>query len=155
MRGARFGNLQRFYSLRIQPGKSETDYHVVQQWLRERTGVAEEIVEPCAAAGQLRYLFGKYIHPNGLAKRAILDRHGVLSGKRFYDAEKTLGAAVRHGYLVGEERYRDRIRRCDGDLYTEIINYVRDLTPSPGLRRLLDELCPVENCRHIPELSND
>lgn len=150
IRGACFGNMERLHSISIEPGKLYVDHKLIERWLREHTRVPMKILQPCDAAKQLRYLFGKYVHPNGLAKRAVLDRRGILSGKKICNAEETLQAAVRYGYLVEEQRYRDRIKRCEGDPYSEIVNYVVDLELSPGLRILLNDICSVENCQHIP-----
>lgn len=154
LKGATFGDMERFHSVWTERRKLETHQGAVKEWLQKCTGVVEAIVEPCAAAKQLRYLFGKYVYPNGKAKRAILNRRAVLTGTMFYDREETLEAAIRHGYLVPELRYRDRIARCDGDMYREMVSYVTDLAVSEGLRRLLNELCPVEDCQHVPPKQN-
>ncbi len=114
------------------------------------TGVTSEVIEPCAAARQLRYLFGKYVHVNGAPKRSTLDRKGILSSKSFHDPEDTLRAAVRHGYLVEEARYRDRVKRSDGDVYSELVANVREITLSEGISTLLDDLCAATNCSHVP-----
>ncbi len=150
LKGADFGNMERFHSLGTRPRRVETDLRVVKAWLEERTGITEPIVEPCAAARQLRYLFGKYVYPDGKAKRAALDRRGVLAGSAFYDRDDTLDAAIKHGYLIPEVRYRGRVGRCDGDMYREMVQYVTDLVLSDGLRNLLNDVCPVEDCRHVP-----
>ncbi len=152
LRGATFGNMERFHSLWTRPGKLETELRVVKVWLEERTGIVKPIVEPCDATKQLRYLFGKYVYPDGKAKRAILDIRGVLAGNAFYDREETLEAAIRHGYLIREVRYRGRISRCDGDMYREMVSHVTDLVISEGLRNLLNEICPVQNCEHVPAI---
>ncbi len=154
LKGAVFGDMERLYSIRTRPGKAEMEYQEAKKWLRERIGVVETISDPCAAALQLRYLFCKYVYPNGTAKRVSLDRRGVLAGKEFYDRQKTLEAAVAHGYLVPDERYHDRIVRSSGHVYSEIVNYVKDLTLSEELQRLLNDVCPVENCEHIPRRQN-
>lgn len=150
LKGASFGNMERLYSLSVEPGKLYDDHRFIEKWLQERTRISMSIIGPCNAAKQLRYLFGKYVYPNGFSKRAHLDRRGVLGGKRFYDAEATLQSAIRYDYLVEEQRYRDRIKRCEGDLYNEIINYVVSLKISPGLRLLLNDVCSIENCQHVP-----
>lgn len=150
LRGARFGDMERFYSIRIGSGKAISDLSHVKQWIDEHTGIIVEPIEPCDAARQLRYLFGKFIHPNGAPKRATLDRRGVLSGKPFYDPEKTLKAAVKFGYLTEEERFRDRITRAEGDAYDEMIAFVRDLALSDTIKALLDVVCPKRGCPHVP-----
>jgi hypothetical protein len=73
-----------------------------------------------------------------------------LSGKPFFDPEKTLKAAVKFGYLTEEERFRDRIMRAEGDLYDEMVAFVRDLALSDTIRVLLDDLCPKHGCDHVP-----
>ena len=150
LKNAVFGDMERVYSIRTQPRRPETEHQEARKWLRERTGVMEPITEPCPAALQLRYLFGKYVSPNGTAKRVVLNKRGVLAGKEFYDRDRTLEAAIAHGYLIPEERYRDRIARSTGELNSEIVNYVRDLILSEGLQRLLGDICPVDNCVHVP-----
>ena len=127
-----------------------TDRKSIEKWLQKYTTILVEVVEPCAAAQQLRYFFGKFIHPNGVPKRVTLDRRGIFSGKKYYKPEETLQLIMRYGYFIDEPRYRNRIRRCDGELYDEIVEYVVNLKMSPPLKELLDELCPIENCTHIP-----
>lgn len=152
LRGASFGDMEKVYSLITEQGKLETDQRAIGRWLLRRTGTQPPLVEACEAARQLRLLFGKFVYPTGVAKRAILPKRAALSGKAYLDPKETLGAALRHGYLVEEaERYRDRICRCEGDPYQELVNYVKDLTVSPGLRRLLNDLCPQERCPHVPQ----
>jgi hypothetical protein len=150
LRGAKFGDLAHFHSLRAESGRTLSEHSETQRWIDERTGVPTRIIQPCRAAQQLRYLFGKFVHPNGIARRAMLDRRAVLSGKRFQDPEKALEAAIRYGYLTEEERFRDRIKRTDGDLYSEMVEYVKALKLSPGLRILLSDVCGSEGCPHIP-----
>lgn len=153
LKGARFGDMERFHSLRPQPGrKLETDYGVVKNWLAERTAIVPEMHEPCPAAKQLRYLFGKFVYPNGIPKRAVSDRPTVLAGKKFHDPEGTLHAVVRHGYLIEEKRPRACMKRPAGELYRDMVSYVVDLTTSARLRTLLDEICPIIGCEHmLPE----
>jgi hypothetical protein len=149
LRGAKIGDLSRFFSLRDgAPDRVIDDPAGARQWLQERTGSAARIVEPCAAAQQLRHLFGKFVYPTGAFRRSWLDRRGTLSGKRYCDPEQVLNAAIRARYLL--ERDRGRIERPEGELYSEFVNYTRDLTVSPGLRALLSEVCDIPGCPHVP-----
>lgn len=150
LRGAHFGEMERFFSLRTEAGRILSDFSAVRRWIDQYTGIPAEIVEPCGPAQQLRYLFGKFIHPNGTPKRSLLDRRGALAGKHPYDPEDTLRAAIKHGYLAEEERFRDRVKRADGDAYSEMVDYVRNLALSEGIRNLLADLCPAEGCPHVP-----
>lgn len=152
LRGAIFGDMERVYSVITEHGKLETDQRAIGRWLLDRTGSEPTLVEPCPAAQQLRLLFGKFLYPTGEARRAMLPKRATLSGKAYHDREETLDVVLRHGYLVEEpERYRDRIRRCEGDKYRELIDYRRDLIVSLGLRRLLNDLCPNKGCPHVTQ----
>jgi hypothetical protein len=151
LRGATFGNMERVYSLIDERGKLQTEQRFIGKWLHDHTGKRPPLAEPCAAAKQLRILFGKFIYPNGMARCAMLNKRACLSGKEYHDREETLDAALRHLYLFEEaERYRERICRCEGDRYQELIGYVKNLSVSPGLERLLNDLCPKKGCSHIP-----
>ncbi len=150
LRNASFGDFESLHSIRTQPKKAELGYKEARKWLLERTGAMLPITEPCATALQVRYLFCKFVYPDGTAKRPWLDRRGVLAGKKFYDAEETLKVCMAHSYLTSDERYRDRIVRCGDDMYGEIVNFVKNFTTSTGLRRLLNDICPIENCQHVP-----
>lgn len=149
--GATFGDMERVYSLKTERGKLETEQRAIGRWLLDRTGSQPLLVEPCVSAQQLRLLFGKFVYPNGVARRAMVPKRACLSGKEYYDRTQTLDAALRHWYLVEEaERYRERICRCEGDRYQELVDYVKNLTVSPGLERLLNDLCPNKDCPHTP-----
>ena len=152
LNGASFGEMERFHSLYDKSGKIIADHSAAKRWVEEHTGIPSDMIEPCDAAKQLRYLFGKFIHPNGLPKRAMLDRRAVLTGKNFYDREAILEATIKQGYLIGEERYRDRLKRADGDPYSEMTQFVKSLTLSEGLRNLLDNVCSTEKCSHVPSV---
>ena len=149
LNGAGFGAMERFYSLRADSGRVIADYAEVRKWIERHTRMAPQILEPCAASRQLRHLFGKFVHPDGTAKRSLLDKRGVLSGKRLFDPGEVLEAAIRYGYLLEEERF-GRIKRPDGDAYSEMVAYVKDLRPSAGLKQLLADICKVERCPHVP-----
>lgn len=143
--------MERVYSLITEREKLETDQRAIGRWLLDHTGNQPPLVEPCASAQQLRLLFGKFVYPNGVARRAVLPERACLSGKEYYDRKQTLDAALRHGYLIEEaERYRERICRCEGDRYQELVDYVKNLAVSSGLERLLNDLCPDRGCSHIP-----
>jgi hypothetical protein len=147
--GAEFGQMERFHSLRTETGKILVDHNALEKWITRSTGTSAKVIEPCAPARQLRHMLGKFVYPDGTARRHMLDRQGVLSGKRFYDTGDTLEAALKYGYLLEEERF-GRIKRPDGDYYSEVINYVKDLRLSPGIKSLLDDICKAEGCTHVP-----
>jgi len=146
--GAELGELERFYSIRTKAGII-TDLVQARKWLEEHTGKKTPAIEPCGAAKQLRYIFGKFIHPTGEPKRVMIDRMGILSGRPIYLPEKTVKVALKDGYLRQDNRFRDRFQRADGDVYDEMVAYVKDLTISQDLRTLLDDLCPSAKCFHV------
>ena len=73
-----------------------------------------------------------------------LPRSGTPDGH-----EECVKESVRLGYFEGPD-FRHRIKRVPGEPYDEIVDYVRDWRVSSGLRILLDGICPIRNCRHVP-----
>ena len=154
--GATFGDMNRIHSLRTERGRMLTDVKSISRWIHDRTGAEIELPEPCAHAKQLRVLFGKFVDPNGKARRAMIVKRSALSGKRFADPERTLNVAIANGYVHEEAaRFRDRIKRSDGDEYREMVDYAKDLTVTPGLRRVLNRLCSDTRCPHVPSPNGD
>lgn len=151
MEGAQFCDIE-FSSLRTPSGRLETEYSRAKKWLRDRTGEAPEIFEPCPAARQLHYLFGKFLDRSGDVKSNRLEKQMVLTGKRFCDAEETFEAAIRYGYLIRDPaRYRQRVwRNREPTEYSEMCDYIRDWVVSKKIRVLLDEICTVRKCQHVP-----
>ena len=120
-------------------------------WLAARTGKSDGWSDPCDASQQLRHLFGKFIHPDGTGRRAQLDRNGLIRGKRFASPEAAFNSALRFGYLV--DKGRDQFGRPADDKYGEMVSFVAGLKLSSGLRVVLDELCEVTSCPHVPVAS--
>jgi hypothetical protein len=149
MEGADVGDLENFYSIRVDTGEIES-LDDARKWFRKVTGLRLQASDPCPAAQQLRFFFQKFVRPNGLPRRASLPRRGVLSGKRIFDPERVLEAAVRNGYLEAVER-RDQIARPRDDSYAELVGYASGLNLSPGLRATLSEVCPIKGCLHVPK----
>jgi uncharacterized protein YjbI with pentapeptide repeats len=148
LEGARFGDLAQLHSIATSNGLIESHEEAVR-WLHDRSHVAEPVVEPCAAARQLRLLFGKYVTPLGTAKRHKLPVRALVRGEKQHSPERTLEEATSHGYLARPD-YRDHVARGDGDHYTEMIEWVKSLTMTPNLRDLLDDLCDIAGCEHVP-----
>lgn len=148
LRGARFGDLVGLYSI-IVDGRVLGRHADVRSWLEKGTGASAATLEPCNAALQLRHIFQKFVRPSGMGRRDWLGWKGVLAGRRHDDPELAARVAVQHGYLI-REGVRDRVRRPGGELLREIVTFVRSMQLSPGLRALLDEVCQVEGCEHVP-----
>ncbi len=150
LEGARLGDLTRFYSIRTrEQGRSIDDHATARKWFERHTRIHSPIVEPCSAAQQLRHLFGKFVRPNGDFRRSWLDRRGTLAGTRYHgNPERLLEATVRAGYLI--EGDRNRIVRPEGEPYSEVVDYMKDLRVSPGIRVLLADVCDIRGCTHVP-----
>lgn len=151
LNNAEVGDLKTFFSIRVDRGQVIEDHSKVSKWLQHRTQEGSPVVKPCGPSLQLRFLFNKLVYPDGTIRRSWLTRRAMLSGKRFHgSANDILEAAIRHGYLQEEERYRDRIRRPEGPLYSELVGFATSLNITLGIRALLDDVCDKENCPHVP-----
>lgn len=150
--GADFGSLASFYSIVVDHKRVLSDHKAAAKWLAERTKVVVPPTGPCAAALQVRLIFGKYIYPNGFARRDWHGRKALMSGTRHLDPGRVLESMVRYGYLVPDQRLPDRFRRADGDLYTEMRAFVMNMQLGPTVLALLGDTCTVPDCRHIPQL---
>lgn len=148
LEGADVGDLSTFYSIRIGSGEVIADLEEAQQWFAKRTARRVESVGPCAAAKQLRHMFGKYVYPTGEARRSSLDSKAIVSGTRYVtDPEELVEALRRHGYLVGTLGGYDR---PGGDKYSDMVAYSKMLSLPPGLIRVLNDVCEEEGCEHVP-----
>jgi len=148
---AEIGDLTTFFSMRVDRGKVIENHGEARKWFQRRTEESASMVEPCNSSLQLRYLFNKLVSPDGTIRRSWLNRRAMLSGKRFHSpTEDVLEAAIRHGYLREEERYRDRIHRPEGRLYSELVEFATSLHLTPGIKALLDDVCDRESCPHSP-----
>jgi len=147
---AQFGDCEHFESV-IVDGRIFDDYDRFRKWILGQTGVKESSVGPCPNARQLLFLFRKFIRVDGQGRRDVLDRHGVLRGRQEPNAASTedcLHACLDFGYL--EEEHGQRIRRSSGTKYSEMVTFVKNQIISSNLRSLLDSLCRIPGCAHMP-----
>jgi hypothetical protein len=72
LRGAHFGDMECFYSLRTATGRILSDFPSVRRWIHERTGTPAEIVEPCGPAQQLRSTIFAMLTPPCCCNRACI-----------------------------------------------------------------------------------
>lgn len=150
-RETKFGNLEKFGSIFVN-GQRIDDRKRMKRWVSKVTGEPEEIEDPCPAALQLSTLFLKFVRPDGSGRRDELQEDALRRGKLFQGAprpDECIKECLRMGYLQGPD-FRRRVRRVPGEGYDEIVCYVRDWTLSSNLRKLLDTICPIRNCRHVP-----
>jgi len=150
---ADFGDLSTFFSATV----DGTAFEEPDEFLRRigiRTGPeGPRYIRPCAAASQVRFLFGKYIQPDGVAKRDWVSEKAALHGKRYIDPKRALDAACHHGYLERDPR-RKRYARSRGDQYRDMIGLVSKLQITPRLRLMLVDICDVRGCNHILDVDN-
>lgn len=152
--GAEIGDLSRFYSMKVRRDSRElllSDYTAAGKWFNGHTRRQPKTVDPCTAALQLRHLFGKFVHPNGSARRSKLDERGALAGKQFDNPASILDAAIRYGYLV-RQKSRHTVERPDGSRYSELVAYMVNLSLSHGISGLLSDVCSRSGCEHLPQV---
>ena len=145
----KFGDVRRFYSAYV--GETVVDDSVkFLELIGKSHERAEQMQSACAAARQLRFLFGKFVDETGMGRRKYLPERALLRGKQIVPhAEEILRGAIRAGYLV-EVPNRDRISRAEDDSYGEIVRFRTVLQMSSGIRALLDDACKVSDCPHVP-----
>ena len=150
--GVEVGDLSRFYSMKV-GSKVISNHETARQWFSDHTSLRPQTVEPCPAALQLRYLFMKFVRPDGKARRSRIGEQAAVRGKRFHNRpQEVLDAAVRYGY-VARDNALHRISRSDGNRYSELVDYVTKLNLTPDISRLLMDVCSKNGCEHIPRIS--
>jgi uncharacterized protein YjbI with pentapeptide repeats len=149
---AELGDLSTFFSVVVGKGQiEEPDDFLATIGVRAAEGPPTRYVRPCAAASQLRFLFSKFIRPDGAARRDWLDERAVLAGRRYMDPGPVVAAARRHGYLELDPA-RHRYQRSRGDDYSEMVGLVSKLQLSAKMRMMLAEVCREPGCRHVLDL---
>jgi hypothetical protein len=148
LRGAEFGALSGFYSMVVDGDRRIGSHPEASRWLSERTAIPSEPVGPCPTALQVRQVFGKFIYPNGQARRDWHGHKALVSGSRHIDNPAGLITSLeRYGYLTVDGR--GMYHRPDGDLYSDMRNFVMTMAVSSSLDALLSEECPIDGCPHI------
>ena len=155
MSGATFGDMNTVHSIRVDGRVGPrvlSESKDIRSWLDEyiQIGVDAAAPElPCAAAEQLRHLFGKYIRPDGTGKRSRLSADAINKGTRYIQRpEEATEASVRAGYLTLDRRL-SRYHRAEGPKYSEMVEFVRRFEASYDIRFLLDDICDRTGCAHI------
>jgi hypothetical protein len=151
LRNAKFGDFEHFYSATIN-NESIDDYEQFMNIINQYTGEKIKTEGLCPSARQLLFLFGKFVRPNGEPRRDVLDRKGVLRGRKEKGAdssERFLEAAIEFEFLCQEEKGK-QIKRARGEKYGEIVTFVKNQVPSRNIVTLLDSLCRIPNCPHVP-----
>jgi Pentapeptide repeats (8 copies) len=150
--GCQFGALEHFeyiyHNTRLIENRTQ-----MRKWLLEHTGEAAEEADPCATAFQFRTVFRKFVHEDGSGRRDQLPRSALTKGKIYPGAptaKDCVDACIRYDYLTSPN-FRDYIKRAPGAQYDEVVEFVRDWRLSLRLKSMMDELCPLRNCPHVPD----
>ena len=151
LRGATFDSMKSFESI-LPQGEGRIDsYNRFLDWAEGATQVAMRKDLPCPSARQLAHLFGKFVRPNGEARRDWMDERGLLRGKRIEGGpgyRNTVDKVLEFHYLE-ETSPRRGVSRARGPLYGEIVQFMMNSTLSPGLSNLLASLCRRPGCSHV------
>jgi hypothetical protein len=150
LRGAEFGNCENFESVVVDGGRRIDTHRAFLKWMADATQTREPDSAVCLTCQQVRHLFGKFVRPNGEARRHEIDWRGVQRGKQVEGApeySRVVDAALEFGYLERQE-VSGGIGRARGEKYGEMVGFMKSLKLSPGLVGLLDSLCPTPACRH-------
>ena len=151
LHGADFGHLEHFESVSLD-GKRIDDRDSMRSWIRRNTGSTVSMKEPCPTARQLLVLFRKYVHADGSGRRNELKHDALQRGRHYSGAprpEECVSHCMSYGYLQ-RPNHRQRVERASGGRYDEMVEYVKDWKMSENVRVMLDSLCAVENCPHVP-----
>lgn len=147
---ADFGDLSTFFSVTVDRDAFEEPDEFLRGIGVPTGPESPRYIRPCAAANQVRFLFSKYVHPDGIARRNWLDEKAALSGRRYVDPRTVIDAARRHGYLDWDSSRRRYVRTA-GDQYSDMVGLVTKLQITPRLRLLLSDVCTRPGCNHVLE----
>ena len=149
--GADFSHLEHFDSILFN-GKHIDSRDEFKALVEKITNAPSAIKNPCPAAMQLLVLFRKYVHANGSGRRNELKMDALLRGKHYPDAprpEECVSQCMTYGYLQ-RPNHRQRVERAVGGHYDEIVGYVKEWKMSSNIRSMLNSLCSIDDCPHVP-----
>jgi hypothetical protein len=151
LRGAQFGNFQHFEYVYVGTRRIE-EREEFRKWASQQTGIIEDRPDPCPTVLQIRGVLSKYVRADGSGRRGELPVRALISGRVYAGAptiDDCISCCIKHQFL-NAPNYRGRVRRANGDRYDEIVSHMKDWTIGAGLTAVLDELCPIRGCCHIP-----
>ena len=149
--GADFSQLEHFDSISFN-GKYIDSRDEFKKLVEKTTNAPSAIKDPCPAAMQLSALFRKYVHADGSGRRNELKVDALQRGRHYPDAprpEECVKHCMSYGYLQ-RPNHRQRVERAVGGKYDEIVGYVKEWKMSGNIRSMLDSLCSIDDCPHVP-----
>ena len=153
-KGAQFGKTLDQFQFIFSGKQRIDDFREMIKWIQLETGQEEKISEPCPAALQLRFLFRKFVNPDGTGRRTELTEIALCRGKQYPGAPQPgacIEACQRFDYLQPAD-FRGRIKRTPGDRYNAIVQFVMEQRLTAEMRQLLNSLCSKVDCEHVPKL---
>jgi len=151
LRGSHFGGIEHFEYIYVN-SRTIDDRDAMRAWMAEQTGFVERHADPCATALQLRGIFKKFVHDDGTGRRDQLPLHALLRGTIYKGAptpSDCVSACEKAGF-VEPPNFRNYVRRVAGEPYDEVVEFIKNSKVEPRLRAMLDEICPIKGCPHIP-----
>lgn len=151
LRGAKFGNIEHFEYIWAGNRLIE-DRTAMKEWVLEYTGIVGTQYDPCPTCLQVRGIYGKFVHTDGMGRRYDLQLRALSKGRIYTNAASPsdcIHASINCGFLTGPD-FRGRVRRATGDQYNEMVAFMKDWRVSTRLKEMLDKLCPIKNCLHVP-----
>jgi hypothetical protein len=156
LRRAQFGGIEHFEYIYVGP-RTIGDRDAMKAWLTEQTGLVESHDDPCGTALQLRGMFKKFVHDDGTGRRDQLP-HLALSRGTIYKGAPTpsdcVSACIKAGFFE-PPNFRNYVRRMAGEPYEEVVEFIKNWTLKPRLRTMIDEICPIKGCQHVPPSSKN
>jgi hypothetical protein len=151
LRGSHFGGIEHFEYIYVN-SRTIDDRDAMRVWMAEQTGFVEQYADPCATALQVRGIFKKFVHDDGTGRRDQLPLHALSRGTIHKGAPTPadcVSACVKAGF-VESPNFRNYVRRVAGEPYDEVVEFIKNWKLEPRLRAMLDEICPVKGCPHVP-----
>ena len=151
LHGADFAHIEHFESMSTD-GKRMDGRDEMRSWIKRVTGASVSVKDPCPAARQLLAVFRKYVHADGSGRRSELKHDALQRGRHYVGAprpEECAKHCISYGYLQ-RPNHRQRVERATGGKYDEMVDFVKEWRLSMDIRSMLDSLCSVENCSHVP-----
>ena len=154
LRRAQFGGFEHFEYIYV-GSRTIDDRDAMKVWIAEQTGLVESYGDPCGTALQLRGMFKKFVHDDGAGRRDQLPHHALLRGTVYKGAptpNDCVAACIKAG-IIEPPNFRNYVRRVAGEPYDEVVEFIKNWTLKPRLRTMIDEICPIKGCQHVPPSS--
>ena len=153
-KGATFAGMKSFESIRPHGERRINTYKAFLRWAESGAEARSGGELPCPAVRQLAHLFGKFVRPNGAARRDRLDYRALERGKQVAGGpgyHTTVEKVLEFQYLeeTSSASVKRKVKRPRGPRYGEIVQFMKNTRLSPGISDLLASLCQRPGCQHV------